>query len=147
MRFRALVATVAGLAMAIFSVSTALANVNLVQISSDSFTNSSSQHRTEVEPDTFTFGSTIVAAVQSGRFFNGGASDIGWATSQDGGQSWTHGFLPGMTMCSTPANTTHDRVSDLSVASYAERNVWLIASIRLLPSLPVPPVFLGRSGG
>ena len=36
---------------------------------------STSQHGTEVEPDTFAFGLTIVAAFQVGRFFDGGASD------------------------------------------------------------------------
>ena len=39
----------------------------LVQISSDPFSNPTSQHRTQVEPDTFAFGSTIVAAMQTGR--------------------------------------------------------------------------------
>src|SRR5438067_8612365 len=34
------------------------AQVNLSQISADPFTNASSQHATEVEPDTFSFGST-----------------------------------------------------------------------------------------
>jgi len=67
------------------------------QISSDPFTNPTSQHKTQVEPDTFSFGRTEVAAVQSGRFFDGGSSDVGWSTSKDGGSQWTHGFLPGTT--------------------------------------------------
>src|SRR5919205_623833 len=68
------------------------ASTNIRLISSDPFTNSTSQHRTQVEPDTYSFGSTIVAAFQSGRFFDGGSSDIGWATSTDGGATWTHDF-------------------------------------------------------
>ncbi len=68
------------------------AHTNLVQISSDPFTNSTSQHRTEVEPDTYAFGSTIVATFQSGRFFDGGSSDIGWATSKDAGKTWKQAF-------------------------------------------------------
>ena len=36
----------------------------LVQISSDPFTNSTSQHATEVEPDTFASGSTFVSTFQ-----------------------------------------------------------------------------------
>jgi len=48
-----------------------------------------------VEPDTFAFGSTVVSAFQVGRVFNGGATDIGFATSSNGGVSWAHGFLPG----------------------------------------------------
>ena len=42
-------------------------------------------------------GSTLVAAFQTGRIAPGGATDIGWATSTDGGTTWTHGFLPGLT--------------------------------------------------
>ena len=38
-------------------------------------------HKTEVEPDTLSFGSTIVAAFQTGRFHDGDSSDISFATS------------------------------------------------------------------
>ena len=69
----------------------------MTQIITDPFTNSTSQHKTEVEPDTFAFGNTIVAAAQSGRFNDGGASDIGYATSTDNGATWTQGTLPGIT--------------------------------------------------
>jgi hypothetical protein len=50
-----------------------------------------------VEPDSFAFGSTIATAVQTGRFDNGGASNINWATSTDAGATWTAGSLPGPT--------------------------------------------------
>src|SRR5690349_3004361 len=73
----------------------AYANVALTQISSDPFTNTSAQHATEVEPDTYVQGSTIVSAFQVGRVNNGGASDVGWSTSSDSGATWTSGFLPG----------------------------------------------------
>src|SRR5206468_11639094 len=43
------------------------ATVPLTKLSSDPYTNSTSQHATEVEPDTFAFGSTIVTAFQVGR--------------------------------------------------------------------------------
>ena len=66
-----------------------------VQISDDPFTNTTSQHRTEVEPDTFAFGPTWVSAFQVGRFFNGGASDIGFATTNDEGNHFVQGFLLG----------------------------------------------------
>ena len=36
----------------------ALAAVALTRVSTDPYTNAASQHRTEVEPDTFAFGST-----------------------------------------------------------------------------------------
>jgi len=94
-----------------------------VRVSTDPFTNTTSQHRTQVEPDTFSFGSTIVSAFQSGRFFDGGASDIGWATSTDGGSNWTHGFLPGITKFEK--NGPFDRVSvdSLEPQATGKRNV------------------------
>src|SRR5437867_3549359 len=79
------------------------ASSELVRLSTDPYTNATSQHRTEVEPDTFAFGSTIVAAFQVGRFFDGGASNVGWATSTDGGATWSRGFLPATTSFATPA--------------------------------------------
>src|ERR1700731_2869044 len=69
-----------------------LAAEALIQISNDPYVNADSQHQTQVEPDTFAFGSTIVSAFQSGRYFSGGASNIGWATSTDRGLTWVHGF-------------------------------------------------------
>lgn len=49
-------------------------SVQLKQLSNDPYTNKSSQHKTEVEPDTYSFGSTIVTALQAGRFYSGGGS-------------------------------------------------------------------------
>ena len=94
------------------------------QISADPYTDSQAQHATEVEPDTFSFGTTIVSAFQVGRVSGGGASNIGWATSTDSGQTWTNGFLPG-----TTANTggPYGQVSDASVAYDAKDNVWMIS--------------------
>jgi hypothetical protein len=108
----------------------ARANVALTQVSSDPFTNTTSQHATEVEPDTFAAGNTIVSAFQVGRFFDGGASDIGFATSTNGGATWTHGFLPGVTTFSTPAGS-FNRVSDAAVAFDARHNVWMISSLAI----------------
>ena len=56
---------------------TASAAVSLTRVSVDPYTDAQAQHRTEVEPDTFAFGSTIVSAFQVGRVFGGGASNIG----------------------------------------------------------------------
>jgi hypothetical protein len=113
----------------------ASANVPLTQIAVDPFTNTSSQHKTIVEPDTYSFGSTIVATAQFGRTFDGGATDIGWATSPNNGASWTSGTLPGLT---TYVGGTYDRVSDPSVAYDAMHKVWLISSLALVdtPSGP-----------
>ena len=66
--------------------------VPLTRVSSDPFTSPTSQRATEVEPDTFAHGSTVVGTFQVGRFFSGGSTDIGFACSGDGGATW--GPLP-----------------------------------------------------
>src|SRR5262245_20593053 len=64
-------------------------------INTDPFTqatcaaSSTTNHQTEVEPDTFSNGSTIVAAYQVGRIFDGGACATGFATSTNNGATWT----------------------------------------------------------
>ena len=103
--------------------------IPLTRLSTDTFTNASSQHATEVEPDTFAFGSTIVSAFQVGRIFSGGGADIGFATSTDGGTTWTSGFLPGIT--TFQSGGTFTAASDASVAFDAAHNVWIIASLAL----------------
>lgn len=107
------------------------------RISTDVFTNGSSQHATEVEPAAVAFGSTIVAAFQSGRFFNAGASDIAFATSHDGGATWLDGVLPGTTNVVQPGSP-YNSISDPSVAYDAFHGVWLIAGL--------PVIFSGAPG-
>jgi hypothetical protein len=124
-----------GLLCSLGTPTSAQAQVDLIQVSNDPFVNSTSQHATQVEPDTFSFGSTVVGAFQSGRFFNGGSSDIGFATSTDGGATWTSGFLPGIT--SVEGSGPFDRVSDPSVAYDAKHDVWLIASLPIVGSFVV----------
>jgi hypothetical protein len=127
---------VAGLAVASLALgaASASANVLLTQISQDPFTNPTSQHRTEVEPDTYAFGSRIVAAFQAGRFFDGGASGIGVSTSTDGGATWIRRFLPGLTVFT---GGPFDRASDPSVAFDARHNVWLVSSLVIRGTTPV----------
>jgi BNR repeat-like domain len=111
----------------------AQAQTTVIQISSDPFAPNSlptAAHATEVEPDTFAFGSTVVAVFQTGRVFNGGSSDIGWATSHDGGATWTHGFLPATTTASTPTGPFFS-VSDPSVAFDARHGVWMTSWLGL----------------
>ena len=135
-----------GALVALAGASAASANVPLTQVSSDPFTNTSSQHATELEPDTFAFGSTVVSAFQVGRFFGGGATDIGFATSHDGGATWIHGFMPGMTSTSGAVGSPFEAVSDASVAYDARHATWLISSIPILPNGgAVPTVFVNRS--
>ncbi len=101
----------------------------LTKLSTDTFTNTSSQHATEVEPGAFAFGSTIVTAFQVGRIFQGGGADIGFATSKDAGATWTSGFLPDITIFE--GNGSFTAVSDPVVAYNAKYGLWLIASLAL----------------
>lgn len=122
-----------------------VAQPTLVKISTDPFTNSASQHKTEVEPDTYAFGNTIVSVFQTARVFGGGGADIGWATSLDGGATWKHGFLPGITKAQN-ANNKYDAVSDPAVAYDAAHGIWLTSSLPLSNSLPsTPAVLISRS--
>jgi hypothetical protein len=117
--------------VAMLAAGTASANLAVTQVSSDPYTNTSSQHRTQVEPDSFSFGSTIVAAVQTGRFTDGGSSNVAWTTSTDGGTSWTSGSLPGTTIYASPAGT-YARVTDPAVAYDAKHGAWLISTLALV---------------
>jgi hypothetical protein len=108
----------------------AVTAVSLVRISTDPYTNATSQHATEVEPDTFAYGSTIVAAFQVGRFTDGGASNVGYATSTDDGSTWANGFLPATTKYATPAGP-YDRDTDPGVAYDKKHDVWIIESLAM----------------
>ena len=88
------------------------------------------QHSTIAEPDTLSWGNTIVAAFQSGRFRDGGAVNTGWATSRDLGRTWHSGVLPALTVNSRPAGRWQ-RASDPVVAYDAAHGVWLITSLAL----------------
>ena len=135
---------VVALALALSLAAPAFAAPTLLRLSTDPYTNTTSQHQTEVEPDTLSAGSTIVSAFQVGRFFNGGASNIGFATSTDGGATFTNGFLPGTTVFATPAGP-YQRTSDASVAFDAKHGVWLISYLGIVnPAGPVD-VVLSRS--
>jgi hypothetical protein len=106
--------------------SAASANVPFKNVSHDPFTNLAGNlwHQTQVEPDTFGWGSTIVAVFQTGRYTDGGSDDTGWATSTDAGATWHHGFMPGITAESNPPGP-YLRVSDPSVAYDPKHKVWL----------------------
>ncbi|MBV9711767.1 MAG: exo-alpha-sialidase [Ktedonobacteraceae bacterium] len=92
------------------------------QISTDPFTNSTSQHQTEVEPSTFSYGSTIVSVFQSGRFAKGGgASDILWATSFNSGQTWKVGVFPGITVY---VGGSYARASNAVVVYDQAHHIW-----------------------
>src|SRR5690242_20714307 len=126
----------------------AIADESIVQVSDDPFTNPTSQHRTEVEPDTFAFGSTWVSAFQVGRSFAIGSSGIGFATSSDRGRSFVQGMLPGVTTFNEPPGP-YDFASDASVAFDRYHQVWLISyiAVRLSPTggIGVVDVLVSRS--
>ena len=113
-------------------VTSAQSSSNIVQISQDVFTNGGSQHQTEVEPGSFAFGNAVVVAYQAGRFnLNGGASDVSWATSLDGGKHWHYGNLPGITKYTQELNP-FNRASDPTVTYDAKHKVWLIESLPII---------------
>ena len=103
------------------------------QLSTDTVAGGGGQHATEVEPDSFAFGSTVVATFQVGRVESGGATAIGVATSVDGARHWRSGLLPGVTSLS-PQPGQDTRASDPSVGFDAVHGVWLVASLGLASS-------------
>src|SRR5262245_47609514 len=104
------------------------ASPTLAVVSEDPYTNPDTYHRTQVEPDTFAFGSTIVSVFQTGRAPDFGASNIGWSVSSDTGATWTDGFLPGTTVHATPPGRW-ERVVDPSVAYDAKHDTWLVEGL------------------
>ena len=108
----------------------ALAQSNLVKLSTDKFKDSDAQHRTEVEPDVYAYGSTIVSAFQVARIEDGGGADVGWATSTDGGKAWTSGYLPGLTDNYKGGQFT--AASDAAVAYDVKHGLWLIATLPII---------------
>ena len=121
---------------------------NLTLISSDPYSVAPGQHATEVEPHMLANGSMIVAAFQTGRIPGtvepkGGSTDIGWATSSDGGNTWTHGFLPGLT--TGEGTGPYDAASDPNVAYDAKHGVWLISSLPISINSRTPAVMVSSS--
>jgi hypothetical protein len=105
----------------------AQSQVKLQQLSSDTFNNGGSEHATEVGPDSFSFGSTIVTAFQVGRNFSSGSTDVGFSTSSDGGNTWHNGYLPGITQFYQGGQ--YLAVTDPSVVFDAMHGVWMITSL------------------
>src|SRR4051794_16984383 len=132
----ALVAAVGAVALSVVVGPGAASAASAVQIGADPFTqatckaSTATNHHANVEPDTFGFGSTIVAAYQVGRVFDGGACAIGFATSTNNGATWTSGLLPGITKYA--GGGPNDRATDASVAYDAAHNTWLVSSLTLL---------------
>jgi hypothetical protein len=108
------------------------AHAQLTQISVDNLTNTDSVHKTEVEPATFAWGNTIVSAFHVARrpgTVGWGSGDVGFATSTNGGVTWKHGLLPGLTI--NYAGGTYGAAADPSVAYDAKHGQWLISTLPL----------------
>ncbi len=88
------------------------------RVARDTTTASGAQHATIVEPDSSSFGTTVVAAFQVGRIRTGGAGTIGWASSRDSGRTWRSGTLPGI-----------GTASDATVAFDQVHGVWLVVTL------------------
>ena len=143
-RSRLLMALVLSMLLTLVASSFTYASGGITQLSSDPYTNPSSQHKTEVEPDNFSYGSTIVSAFQVGRFTDGGSSNTGWATSTDNGMTWKHGFLPGTTVYATPKGT-FARISDPAVAYDAKHKTWMISGLAINSNVVGAAVLVNRS--
>lgn len=110
----------------------ASAQTGLAKISVDTLTNSDSDHRTEVEPDIFAWGNTIVSTFHVARrpgSVGWGSGGIGFSTSTDGGTTWHYGLLPGLTV--NYKNGTYGAAADPSVAYDAKHAIWLISTLPL----------------
>ena len=100
------------------------------RLSRDPYTTPESQHESEAEPDSFTYGSTTVSVFQVGRRFDGGATNIGYAVSTDDGRTWRSGFLPGLTSASVPPGP-YPRASDPVVAYDAAHGTWIASTLAI----------------
>lgn len=114
------------LALIACSATPASASAKLVQLSTDTLVDGGVDTSTEVEPDSYSYGSTIVATFQVGRSPSAGAAAIGWATSADNGHTWSHGLLPNLT---NDVGGFYVRAGDSSVAYDAIHASWLITAV------------------
>jgi hypothetical protein len=62
---------------------------------------------------------------QTGRFSDGGSSNVGYVVSADGGATWKRGFLPATTVFATPPGPW-SRATDPSVAYDPAHDVWMV---------------------
>lgn len=104
------------------------------QLSRDTGVEFPAQHETQVEPDSFSFGSTVVTVFQSGRNLDGGAARNGFATSRNAGRTWRSGLLP---------TGSFERVSDPVIGYDAAHKWWLAASLGL--NFPTVAMVVNRS--
>ena len=121
------------------------ATTPLVQLSTDTVTNASSQHATEVEPGSFSFGNTIIVSFQVGRIAGGGGADIGYAIWNDSGATWQSGLLPGLT--TFQGGGTNSAVSDTTPIYDAANGIWMISSLTIAAGSTQVVVSRSSDGG
>jgi hypothetical protein len=101
------------------------------EVSHDRFSTFDDQHQTEAEPDSFAYGSAMVAVFQVARAADGGGAAVtGFSTSRDAGYTWRSGVFPSLTDSSQPPGA-YERASDPSIAYDVQHRVWLAASLVL----------------
>jgi Neuraminidase (sialidase) len=125
---------------------------NLKKVHQDPFADGIGYHQSELEPSIAAAGKTIVSTFQVGRIYDGGASDIGFSTSTNGGQSWKRGELPLTVQGGGPSAPTTDapyypltRGSDTVVAYNARYKDWIINTLGLNGNSDVAGVFVNLS--
>ena len=95
------------------------------RVARDTSADTFAQHETQVEPDSLAVGSKIVTAFQNGRYQEGGAQAIGWATSANAAKTWRSGTLQ---------QGRYGMVSDPVVAYDAIHGTWLIVALGATPT-------------
>jgi hypothetical protein len=109
-----------------------LSSQTVRKLSTDTLTNTDSVHKTEVEPSSFAWGSTIVSAFHIARrpgTIGWGSADVGFSTSTDAGKTWKSGILPGLTI--NYEGGSYGAAADPSVAYDAKHGQWLISTLPL----------------
>ena len=89
--------------------------------------------KTEVEPDIFAWGDTIVSAFHVARrpgSIGWGSGGIGFSTSTNGGKTWKAGLLPGLTV--NYEGGTYGAAADPAVAYDAKHATWMISTLPLV---------------
>lgn len=116
------------------------------QLSRDTFSGGPAQHETEVEPDSYAWGSTVMAIFQVGRIREGAAMNNGFAISRDAGRTWRSGLLPSLTSNSRPPGRWA-RASDPVIGYDAAHDVWLASSLAVSPGVESALVFNRSTDG
>ena len=99
----------------------------LTQVSSDPIIKAGQEHATEAEPDTIAVGHSVLSSFMVGNVPTC-TDDIGWAFSSDGGKTWAHGLLPGLTPYSTPPGPEKS-VADTTDSWDAKYKEWVVSAL------------------